>query len=160
MTTIAIVYHSGYGHTQHQANAIFEGINKLENTNAIIYTCDEAIEKLDALDEVDGIIFGSPTYMGSMSAEMKKFVEAASKKWFTQSWKDKVAGVFTNSTSFSGDKLNTLSGLMIQAMQHSMIFIGTGIMPAANKQEEFEQSHGPGPDALNRVGSFLSLIHI
>src|SRR6266436_192299 len=65
--------------------------------------------------------------MGSMSAEMKKFIEVAVQKWFTQSWKDKVAGAFTNSSSFSGDKLNTLIGLMINAMQHSMIYVGTGM---------------------------------
>ena len=49
---------------------------------------------------------------------MKKFIEAAAKKWFTLAWKDKIAGAFTNSSSFSGDKLNTLVGLFINAMQH------------------------------------------
>lgn len=76
------------------------------------------------------------------------------KKWFTQSWKNKVAGAFTNSSSFSGDKLNTLTGLVINALQHGMIYVGTGILPAANNPESMNSVEGPGPEAHNRVGSF------
>jgi NAD(P)H dehydrogenase (quinone) len=71
------------------------------------------------------------------------------------SWKDKVAGAFTNSSSFSGDKLNTLIGLVINAMQHGMIYVGTGMLPSANHPEAMTSVHGPGPDAQNRVGSFV-----
>jgi len=83
------------------------------------------------------------------------FIEAAAKKWFTLAWKNKVAGAFTNSSSFSGDKLNTLVGLVINAMQHGMIFVGLGMMPSSNKPEDMNQIAGPGPDAHNRVGSFI-----
>jgi len=81
-----------------------------------LYTVEEAAARIDELDAADAIIFGCPTYMGSMSAGMKSFVETAASKWFTQAWKDKVAGAFTNLASFSGDKLNTLIGLVINAM--------------------------------------------
>jgi NAD(P)H dehydrogenase (quinone) len=90
-----------------------------------------------------------------MSAGMKTFLEAASQKWFTASWKNKVAGAFTNSQSFSGDKLNTLIGLFINAMQHGMLFVGLGMMPSANKPEQLTTLAGPGPEAHNRVGSFI-----
>ncbi len=90
-----------------------------------------------------------------MSAGMKTFVEAAAKKWFTLAWKDKIAGAFTNSSSFSGDKLNTLLGLVINAMQHGMIYVGLGIMPAANRPDDFNTVTGPTPEAHNRVGSFV-----
>ena len=89
-----------------------------------------------------------------MSASMKQFLEVAAKKWFTLAWKDKVAGAFTNSSSFSGDKLNTLVGLVINAMQHGMIYVGTAMMPAASDPESMNSPDGPGPDVLNRVGSF------
>ena len=110
---------------------------------------------MDELDAAEAIIFGCPTYMGSMSAGMKSFIEAAAKKWFTLAWKNKIAGAFTNSSSFSGDKLNTLIGLVVNAMQHGMIFVGLGMMPSANKPEEMNQIAGPGPEAHNRVGSFV-----
>ncbi|MCU7855363.1 MAG: flavodoxin family protein [Candidatus Thiodiazotropha sp. (ex Lucinoma borealis)] len=121
----------------------------------MLLTTEEAGNNLDSLDEADAIIFGSPTYMGSMSAEMKKFLETAAAKWFTQSWKDKVAGAFTNSSSFSGDKLNTLVGLVINAMQHSMIYVSLGMQPAEGDPESMNHIEGPGPEVLNRIGSYM-----
>jgi NAD(P)H dehydrogenase (quinone) len=155
MTRVAVVYHTTYGHTKLQAEAVLRGVKSVAGVSGQLYTAAEAAAKLDELDGVDAIIFGCPTYMGSMSAGMKAFVEAAAKKWFTLAWKDKIAGAFTNSSSFSGDKLNTLVGLMINAMQHGMIFVGLGILPAANRHEEMNSVAGPGPEAHNRVGSFI-----
>jgi NAD(P)H dehydrogenase (quinone) len=155
MAEIAVIYHSIYGHTKLQAEAVFRGAQSISGIKAQIYTAEEAAKALDALDGADAIIFGCPTYMGSMSAGMKTFVEAAAKKWFSMAWKDKIAGAFTNSSSFSGDKLNTLIGLVINAMQHGMIYVGLGMMPSANQPEGFNQVTGPGPGAHNRLGSFI-----
>jgi NAD(P)H dehydrogenase (quinone) len=155
MTKIAIVFHSTYGHTKIQAEAVHRGAQSVSSTSAKLYTVEEAGARLDELDAADAIIFGCPTYMGNMSAGMKAFLETAAKKWFTLAWKDKVAGAFTNSSSFSGDKLNTLLGLVINAMQHGMIFVGLGMMPSANRPDEMNTVSGPGPEAHNRVGSFI-----
>src|SRR5262249_60055076 len=70
-------------------------------------------------------------------------------------WKDKVAGAFTNSSSYSGDKLNTLLGLVVNAMQHGMIYVSLGMLPTQNRPEEMNTAQGPGPEAHNRVGSFV-----
>jgi NAD(P)H dehydrogenase (quinone) len=155
MPTIAIIYHSTYGHTKLQAEAVQRGAQSFPGATVRLLTADEAAADLDSLDSADAIIFGCPTYMGSMSAGMKTFIEAAAKKWFTLAWKDKVAGAFTNSSSFSGDKVNTLMGLVINAMQHGMIYVGLGLMPSANRPEEMNTINGPGPEAHNRVGSFM-----
>ena len=127
----------------------------MSSAAVLIYTAEEAVERMDELDAADAILFGCPTYMGSMSAGMKAFIEAAAKKWLTFAWKDKIAGAFTNSSSFSGDKLNTLVGLFINAMQHGTIFVSLGLMPSVNKPEEMKQITGPGPEAHNRLGSFI-----
>ena len=155
MAIVAVVYHSGFGHTKIQAEAVHRGAGSVAGVEARLYTSEEAIPKLDELDQADGIIFGCPTYMGNISADMKKFIEAAAKKWFTMSWKDKVAGAFTNSSSFSGDKLNTLIGLVINSMQHGMIYVGTGVLPAVSHPESMGSVQGPGPEVQNRVGSFV-----
>ena len=155
MTTVAIVYHSLYGHTKLQAERVVIGARSVPDTTVMLYTAEFATTHLDTLDFADAIIFGCPTYMGSMSAGMKQFIEASSKKWFTLAWKDKVAGAFTNSSSFSGDKLNTLVGLLINAMQHGMVFVGLGVLPSANRPDAMTQNSGPGPDAHNRVGSSI-----
>lgn len=155
MTTVAIVYHSQYGHTKIQAEAVKRGALAVEGTEVLFLEVEEASEKLAELDAADAIIFGCPTYMGNVSAGMKLFQERAVSRWFSQAWKDKIAGVFTNSTNFSGDKLNTQIGLMINAMQMGMIFVSLGQLPASNEPESLDSAQGPGPDALNRVDGSL-----
>ena len=155
MTKIAVVYHSTYGHTKLQAEAVLRGVQSVAGTQAQLYTAEEAVARMGELDAAEAIIFGCPTYMGSMSAGMKTFIEAAAKKWFTLAWKNKIAGAFTNSSSYSGDKLNTLVGLVINAMQHGMIFVSLGMMPSANRPADMNAITGPTQDAHNRLGSFI-----
>lgn len=148
MTKIAIVYHSGYGHTAKQAEAVRQGAARVAGVDVVLLTSDEAQQQWSVLDGADAIIFGSPTYMGSASAQFKAFMDASSKIWFAQGWKDKIAAGFTNSASQSGDKLNTLVQLAIFAAQHSMIWVGQDLLPGNNN------SKGSVND-LNRLGSFL-----
>jgi NAD(P)H dehydrogenase (quinone) len=111
MTQVAIVYHSGYGHTAEQAKAVARGVQKVAGVTVNLLTVDEAQQQWDVLKASDAIIFGSPTYMGSASAQFKAFMDASSKAWFTRDWQDKIAAGFTTSASQSGDKLSTLSQL-------------------------------------------------
>ncbi|MBL8566526.1 MAG: flavodoxin family protein [Hyphomicrobiaceae bacterium] len=155
MTAIAIVYHSGYGHTAVVAEHIAKGIAATPGVTAKLYKADELSTPDNGpwaeLTAADAIIFGAPTYMGSASAPMKAFMDASSKMWFTQTWKDKLAAGFTNSASWSGDKLSTLTQFAVFAAQHGMIWAGTGMMPGNNN------SKGSTED-INRVGSFLGLM--
>ena len=71
--------------------------------------------------------------MGSVSWQFKKFADASSKQWFSQAWKNKIAAGFTHSASMNGDKLSTLQYLFTLSQQHSMIWVGTGMMPSNSK---------------------------
>ena len=147
MAKIAVVYHSGYGHTARQAEAVKNGAASVSGAHAALYSVTEIDEaKWTELEKADAIIFGAPTYMGSLSAPFKDFMDKSSKVWFSQGWKDKIAAGFTNSASQSGDKLNSLVQLMVFSQQHSMIWIGTGLLPGNNS------SQGSVND-LNRLGS-------
>jgi len=132
VTSIAIVFHSGYGHTAKQAEAVRDGAATAGT--ATLHPIDAEGNLPDgtweALAAADAIIMGSPTYMGSV---FKKFADASSKPWFGQAWKDKVAAGFTNSASINGDKAGTLDYLYHLAMQHGMVWIGTGLMPSNSK---------------------------
>jgi multimeric flavodoxin WrbA len=99
----------------------------------------------DTLGAADAIIMGSPTYMGSVSWQFKKFADASSKPWYSQVWKDKVFAGFTNSATMNGDKHSTLHYLFTLAMQHSGIWVGTGMMPSNSKAAQRND--------LNFVGS-------
>jgi NAD(P)H dehydrogenase (quinone) len=147
MPSIAIVYHSGYGHTAVQAEAVKQGAESVPGTTVDLIKAEDAEKNWDKLNAADAIIFGSPTYMGSASAPFKAFMDATSKLWMQQKWKDKIAAGFTNSASQSGDKLSTLTEIFIFAMQHGMIWVGLGLLPGNNS------SKGSVND-LNRLGSF------
>lgn len=148
MPKIAVVYHSGYGHTAKQAQAVAKGAESVDGASVQLISVDEADRHWDSLNGADAIIFGAPTYMGSLSGPFKNFMDASSKVWFAQGWKDKIAAGFTNSASQSGDKLNSLIQLAVFAAQHGMVWVGTGLMPGNNS------SKGSVED-INRLGSFL-----
>ena len=154
MSSVAIVYHSGFGHTKVIAEAIARGANK-ENAVLIAVSKEGNIEEdqWELLNWADAIIFGAPTYMGSVSGAFKMFMDASSKCWFNQTWKDKIAGGFTNSGAVSGDKLNCLIQLAVFAAQHSMIWIGSD-----SKSPKHMAPHQPNPDGVNRMGSSLGLM--
>lgn len=144
MTHTVVVYHSGYGHTQRMAQAVAEGAGA--TLLAIDAEGNLPEGGWETLNAADAIIMGSPTYMGSVSWQFKKFADASSKAWFGQAWKDKVFAGFTNSASMNGDKLSTLHYLFTLAMQHSGIWVGTGMMPSNSKAA---QRNDP-----NYMGSF------
>lgn len=128
---IVVVFHSGYGHTKRMAEAVATGAGS--TLLAIDAEGNLPDGGWDQLAAADAVIFGSPTYMGTVSWQFKKFADASSKAWFHQNWKNKIAAGFTNSASMNGDKLSTLHYLFTLAMQHSMVWVGTGILPSNSK---------------------------
>ena len=137
----AVIYHSGYGHTQRIAQVVAEGAG----AHLITIDADGNITdaEWDILNAADAIIFGSPTYMGVVSWQFKKFADATSKQWMSGAWKNKVAGGFTISANLSGDKLSTIQYLMTLSMQLGMVWVG---------QAE------PNNGSVNRLGSSSGLM--
>jgi NAD(P)H dehydrogenase (quinone) len=148
VTSIAIVYHSGFGHTTVLAQAVAAGAGSVAGTEVHLVPVEEAEAKAALLDGADAIVFGAPTYMGSLTGAFKTFMEQTSKTWYARGWKDKLAAGFTNSASQSGDKLNSLIQLAVFAAQHGMVWVGLDLLPGNNS------SKGSTED-LNRLGSFL-----
>ncbi len=131
MASVVVIYHSGYGHTTKQAEAVAAGAKA--DLIAINPTGDIAEADWEKLDAAKAIIMGSPTYMGGASWQFKKFADTSSKRWFTQAWKNKIFAGFTNSASMNGDKFSTIQYFITLSMQHSGVWIGTGLMPASTK---------------------------
>ena len=146
--TIAVLFHSGFGHTARQAEAVRRGIERVAGASALYLTSDEARARFDDLGLADAIIFGAPTYMGGASGPFKTFMDSTSKTYATGAWKDKIAAGFTNSGSRSGDKLATLIQFAILAAQHGMHWVSLGLPTGGNS------THGSDRD-LNRLGFWL-----
>ncbi|MEL6329101.1 MAG: flavodoxin family protein [Planctomycetota bacterium] len=155
MPTIAVVYHSGFGHTEVLAHRVAGGAGSVGGCEGVVIKSAELPDpdmssgkavyagRWGELDAADAIVFGTPTYMGTVSAEFKRFMDASSGAWFDQRWANKLAAGFTTSGSPSGDKLNVLTTLAVFAGQHSMLWVPTGV--------HMEGEH-------NRLGSYLGLM--
>lgn len=150
MTTIATIYHSGHGHTKAVAEHIHTGVQAVTGATSHLVSVadlpapDPQAGYADAwkvLDKADALIMGCPTYMGSVSAGFKVFMESSSGKWAKQVWRDKLAAGFTLGGGLSGDKLNALTDLAVFSGQHSMIWVSQGL-------------HDAG-EGINRMGSYL-----
>lgn len=144
--SIAIIYHSNYGHTKRVAEAIAKGASQVlssEQVRAIdIHEIDWAF-----IDAASMLVFGSAVYMGSITAEFKTFMDETSKRWYHRKWEGKWAAGFANSGGLSGDKLAVLQQICLFAMQHGMNWAGLPLMPT-----------GHGEEDLNRLSSFLGLM--
>ena len=148
MSNIVIVYHSGYGHTRKVAEAVAEGSGgALLAIDAEGNLPEGGWETLAA---ADAIIFGSPTYMGSVSWQFKKFADASSKPWYMKTWRNKLAAGFTNSATLNGDKLSSLLYLFTLSQQHGMFWVGTG-MHAPNAKANTRED-------VNNLGGYSGLI--
>lgn len=151
MKKVAIVYHSGFGHTKVQATHVHKGAASVQGVTAVLYKAEDLTKDPTALNDADAIIFGAPTYMGSLSSPFKAFMDSTSAIWVTQEWKNKLAAGFTNSGSMAGDKLNSLVQLVIFAAQHGMLWVSLGLM---NESSAPDVPSGD-PQSINRIGSFL-----
>lgn len=158
MKKIAIVYFSGSGHTALMAEAVKCGATAVGGIESVLLPIDGRrivdgrftdAGLLARLDGADAIIFGSPTYMGSVAAQFKAFADATAGAWFARSWTGKLSAGFTHSGSPSGDKLSTLQYLSLFAAQHGMVWIGSADLPSFYRGRT---------DGLNRLNSFLGVM--
>lgn len=88
---IVVVYHSGYGHTVKIAEAVARGAAAINGASVELVTAEQAPGRWELLDGADAIVMGAPTYMGSLSAPFKAFMDATShlqyaeKRWRAKS---------------------------------------------------------------------------
>lgn len=151
MKSIAIVYHSGHGHTEHIARCVASGANNIADIHAELIKADALEATPERLLAFDGIIWGSPTYLGGVSGVFKRFMDATGGLWRRQSLKGKLAAGFTVSSLPAGDKQSTLLSMFVFSMQHGMLWVGNPILP--------EQHNGvPYAEAANRLGSWSGLM--
>lgn len=145
---VTVAYHSGFGHTEVLARAVAAGAREGGATVHVIAVDQMTDKDWQTLDGADAIVFGSPTYMGNVSAGFQGFAEKTGRRCIDGTWSDKVSAGFTNSGGKSGDKLQTLVSLAVFAAQHHMHWVNLGLGPGWNSSISSEHD-------LNRLGFFL-----
>lgn len=151
MKKLAVIYHSAHGHTEHIASLIAQGAATVAGTEVHVLKASELTGAPEALLQYDGVLLGSPTYLGGVSGVFKSFMDATGKMWRTQQLKGKLAGGFTVSSLPAGDKQSTLMSMFTFCMQHGMVWAGNPIIPE-------QQSGVPYEEAANRLGSWSGMM--
>lgn len=147
MSDMCVVYHSAFGHNKRIATVIADGA-KQSGVSVTIVDCTQATEAdWQRLDECKLMVLGCPTYLGSVTAEFKRFMDDAGKRWVERTWQGKWAAGFTVSGGLSGDKLSVLQQLSLFSAQMGMNW---ACQPRA--------STGRTENDFNRLSSFLGLM--
>jgi len=145
---ILIAYYSRYGHTLQMARAVGEGVTQVNGAEAVLRRIQEFpdVEKeigvdkyakqiwdqqkdvpvctLDDIREADGVIFGTPTRYGNMTAQMKRFIDSTAGLWLEGALEGKPAGVFTSTATTHGGQETTLLTMMIPLLHLGMLIVG------------------------------------
>ena len=146
-TKVLVVFYSMYGNTAKLAKAVAEGAIQVENVEVSLRQVEELVPKeiIEANErmkqvkkeladipiatnedmvEADGIIFGTPTRYGNMCAQMKQFIDKTGGLWAEGKLENKVAGVFTSTSTLHGGQETTIIASMIPLLHLGMIIVG------------------------------------
>ena len=70
---VLVTYHSATGNTEKMAQGVAEGAKTVSGTSVVLKRVDEVIR--DDLLSADAVIVGSPVYVGSVSGQVKTFLD-------------------------------------------------------------------------------------
>lgn len=171
---ILVVYDSKLGSVKQMARLIARGIESVDGAEAIVRCVPEIFiaseSNMDAsevgdleattndLKSIDGLIVGSPTRFGNMSASMKYFLDSTSSLWMAGTLSGKPAAVFTSSSSMHGGQESTLLSMLNPLLHHGMLFCGLPYSePALGKTTSggtpYGASHVAGSSNTNPISA-------
>ncbi len=145
---VLVVYYSLYGHVLQLAQSVVDGVKSVAGVEAVWRRVQEFedIERdlaqhehalavwnrqqeipvctLDDLKEADGVIFGTPTRYGNMTAQMKRLFDGTIKLWLEGAFEGKPAGVFTSTGTTHGGQETTCLTMMVPLLHLGCIIVG------------------------------------
>ena len=141
MAKVLVLYYSAYGHIEAMADAVAEGareagadvvVKRVPETLApdvaakLGYKADQKapIATVDELKDYDAIIFGSGTRFGTVTSQLRSFIDQTGGLWFTGALVGKVGSVFTSSATQHGGQESTILGFVPTLLHHGMVVVG------------------------------------
>jgi NAD(P)H dehydrogenase (quinone) len=121
MAKMLVVYYSRTHHTQHMAELVAEGARGQAGVQVECRPVSEVAPK-DLL-KYDAVLMGSPTYYGTMAAEVKKLLDDSVA--FHGQLAGKVGGAFSSSANVGGGNETTVTGILHALLIHGMVVQGS-----------------------------------
>ncbi|OGX17438.1 MAG: flavodoxin, partial [Omnitrophica WOR_2 bacterium RBG_13_44_8b] len=119
MSKAIVIYYSRSGNTKKMAELVSDGIKK-EGLEVTLKDVKDV--KCDELLNYDCIVMGSPTYYGSMAAEIKKLLDDSVK--FHGKLDGKIGAAFSSSANVAGGNETTILDILNAMLIHGMIIQG------------------------------------
>ncbi|HSM31623.1 MAG TPA: NAD(P)H:quinone oxidoreductase [Woeseiaceae bacterium] len=141
MSDVLVLFDSNSGMTEALAREVCHGVDsvpgmasRLRTVPAVSSTADARetavpesgppyVERAD-LDECSGLVLGSPTHFGNMTASLKHFFDNTVTEWLSGTLAGKPAGVFTSTSSLHGGQETTLLSMALPLLHHGMLLVG------------------------------------
>lgn len=123
MAKMLICYYTRSGHTRNMAEAIAEGARQIDDLDVTVSSVQSTA--VDELLEADAILLGSPTYYGSMAAELKSLLDQSVS--FHGRLAGKVGGAFASSANIGGGNETTIMDLLKALLIHGMVVQGVAM---------------------------------
>ena len=120
MAKVLVVYDSKTGNTEKMAFAVAEGAKQVDGVEVVVKKADQT--DIEDLLGADGIIMGSPTYYGQMSAKLKALIDKSVK--IHGKLEGKVGAAFTSSGGTATGAETTLLSILQAMLVHGMIIQG------------------------------------
>jgi NAD(P)H dehydrogenase (quinone) len=116
---VLVVYYSRTGNTKAMAEAVAEGAQRAGAQVKVKPVTETTLEDLLA---ADAIIVGSPTYYGSMAAEVKRLIDESVE--IHGQLEGKVGGAFSSAGGLGGGQQTTVMEILTTMLVHGMILQG------------------------------------
>lgn len=141
MADILVLYYSRTGATEALAREVCNGVDAVPGMSSRLRTVPRISAVTEAaedsvpvsgppyatpsdLAECAGIVMGSPTNFGNMSASLKHFLDGTVSEWFKGAAVGKPAGVFASTSSLHGGQETTLITMALPLLHHGMLLVG------------------------------------
>lgn len=141
MSDILVLYDSGYGMTEALAREVCHGVDavpgmasrlrtvppvssSIETRGAAVPESGPPYVEISDLEDCAGLVLGSPTHFGNMTASLKYFFDSTVTPWLSGALAGKPAGAFTSTSSLHGGQETTLLSMALPLLHHGMIYVG------------------------------------
>jgi NAD(P)H dehydrogenase (quinone) len=145
---ILIAYYSLYGHTLQLAQAVQRGASSVAGVEVVLRRIAEFPENekdienskhaskvrdqqkdipvctLEDLRKADGLVLGTPTRYGNMTAQMKRLIDSTAALWLEGAMEGKPVGLFTSTATTHGGQETTLLTMMPPLLHLGMLIVG------------------------------------
>ena len=118
---ILVLYYSEDGHTKMMADLVVEGAARVPDTEVRLRSVAEATA--DDLVWCDGIAVGSPTHMGTIAWEMKRWWDVTARPLWPKI-EGKIGCAFSSSGGVAGGGELTCLALQIVLMNYGLLVFG------------------------------------